>query len=245
MSLETVSTKRGRVYQRAFDHEEAQKLRAEGWSYGRIAEHFGVSDRAVQRVCDPKVREDMERCTSEYHRRQRQPCKGGCGTLVWTHNKSHTGYCNACLKALQAAPDIRPDELRCTKCREWKPDAEFGTHRPVKARRSRCAWCRACEAAARRANRKANPERERATDINRKRKKAKTVAEFVVLAQNGNGLKEVARVEAVSRLHAVEQAATEPGEYVCVKADQLKPFKLAPVTRLSVVKDQPTERNPQ
>lgn len=43
MSLETHSKKRNRVYERAFDHEEAQRLRSEGWSYDDLAERFGVS----------------------------------------------------------------------------------------------------------------------------------------------------------------------------------------------------------
>lgn len=55
MSLQTVSTKRNRVYERAFDHDEARQLREadpKTWTHKALAAHFGVSTQAVKRVLD-------------------------------------------------------------------------------------------------------------------------------------------------------------------------------------------------
>lgn len=41
---------------------------------------------------------------------------------------------------------VRPDTLRCSRCRKWKPDEEFGTSRWHKSRRERRYQCRDCEA---------------------------------------------------------------------------------------------------
>lgn len=61
---------------RRFDHDEARRLRAEGWTYPQIAQRSFVSPQAVARVCHPgegrsyllagplqdAIRRDINRC---------------------------------------------------------------------------------------------------------------------------------------------------------------------------------------
>lgn len=137
---------------RKFDHDEARRLRAEGLFYREIAERFGVSTQAVLRACDPRVRARMDMASAERHRRNRKPCKGGCGRLVWMHmtGRNPTGYCIQCL---DTSTSVRETTLRCSECGEWKPDAEFGWAGRNKARRFRHAYCKPCQAPTRQAYR--------------------------------------------------------------------------------------------
>lgn len=234
MSLVTVSEKRNRVYRRAFDHEEAQALRADGWTYPALAERFGVSVTAVARVCDPEVRARMDAAAKGWlAENRRRPCRGGCGCLVWLQNKGRTGYCPSCFAELRAAAGVREGELRCSKCGGWKPDAEFGRAKR-KTRRGRRLWCRACESAARRARRHANPERERKYERDRKRK-GKAMARYVVMRKDEQGRwEEHSTVEATSRLHAVEKAADAAGMWVAVSAGQLTEMEVKPAMAFRV-----------
>jgi hypothetical protein len=71
VSLETISDRKpGRVYRRAFDHDEARELYATGlWSQSALAERFGVSRAAVGRVLNPRRREAMARHSKEWVRK--------------------------------------------------------------------------------------------------------------------------------------------------------------------------------
>jgi hypothetical protein len=71
--------------------------------------------------------------------------------------KGCSGYCSDCAGALKTAANERPDELRCTKCGEWKADEEFRAARR-KTRRGRHYCCRKCETAARRDYRRRHPD---------------------------------------------------------------------------------------
>lgn len=235
MSLVTVSDKRARVYQRAFDHDEAIALREsdpETWTYAALAEYFGVSSVAVARVLDPDRRERMAAAALEHARGKRKPCKGGCGTLVWTHMKGRSGYCIPCYGKVRAADDVRETELRCTKCREWKPDDEFARGK-TRGRRGRRTYCRPCDSAARKAYREANPEKERAA-ANRAKRKGKPMTTFTVLRRNGAGWEDHAKVDAPTAQAAVEKAADREGEYVAFSAKNVFPMK--PVTAFQVVR---------
>lgn len=241
MSLKTYSKKRNRIYPRLFDHEEAQRLRAEGWTYTRLADHFDVSYEAVRRVCDPKIREKLDRHAREWiARHHRKPCKGGCGVLVWTHHKGRSGYCRACTGLLRSSADVRPTELRCRFCGEWKPDAEFGKGK-ARSRRYRRTECRACGTRIRREFRHNHREQEAATaniyyhEV--RREKRGVMAEYVVL--HGNGDKtyhEIDRVEALSPDAAIEKVAQDEGEYVAVVASRWDVVPVAPRTMLRVVR---------
>jgi hypothetical protein len=58
---------------------------------------------------------------------------------------------------------------------------------------------------------------------------------YVVLTPNGNGFHEVARVEAATANHAIEQAAQEPGDYLAIPESKLRSVTVAPITSLRVV----------
>lgn len=174
MSLETVSTKRNRVYPRAFDHDEARALRESDpkrWTYPALAAHFGVSQSAIARVLNPATNERMAAQALKHQRGKRTPCKGGCGALVWNAVPGRSGLCPACIGAQRAADGVRDGELLCRSCGEWKADDKFLGKGP-KGRRGRKSHCRACGAARRRAWRQAHLEQERAADRERKRRKA-------------------------------------------------------------------------
>lgn len=173
MSLITVSKKRKRTYLRAFDHDLARALRKQGWNYTQLAQRFDVSPTAVRRVCEPAVDERMQAAALQWIKNnKREPCRGGCGRRVYTTREERSGYCISCRSELRSAVNVRPDELRCTKCGEWKPDDAFFKRAEGKRRRYRTHHCKVCSVAARRANRLANMERERARSRNYKRQKA-------------------------------------------------------------------------
>lgn len=241
MSLVTVSTKRNRVYQRAFDHEQARALRdsdPEKWTYAELGRHFGVSPLAVRRVLVPEVSDRMASKAAEFLRNSREPCLGGCGALVWTHRQGYSGYCPACYGVVRTAHAVRDDELRCTRCGEWKPDDEFGRG-PVVSRRNHRPHCRACETTARREHRKAHPEIDRASQdravAHRRAKRQEHIpmTAFMVLRRNGSGWIEHAQVDANSGIAAVEKAADAAGEYVAFSHKQV--CNVEPVVSMKVV----------
>lgn len=248
MSLVTVSTKKNRVYHRAFDHEEAKRLREEeGWTYTRIADHFGVSTAGVLRVLNPKYRTYSDRQTNAYHRKRRTACKGGCGKLVWNTTKGRTGYCQQCLAARMVAADVREDELRCTRCRQWRPDDEFplakirNGKRKNFGRRHKHCWCRQCVTAVRREFRHAHREQERVTtrqyDKTVRTERRNGMAEYIVLKQEGEGrYEEVSHEEAGSADLAIERAVQSPGAYVAVLVSRFEIVEVAPQTSLQVVR---------
>lgn len=225
---------------RLFDHEEAVRLRSEDpatWTWQALADRYGVTVQAilyaVRRVTDPDWKARQNTYSREYQRENlRAPCEGGCGALVWTHVLGRSGFCPACKGAQRAAPNVRDAELRCTRCGEWKPDSEFGAEKRP-SRRARRSWCRVCEAAVRRKNRQANPDRERAKNNARKRKD-QPMMNFTVLYRNGNGWKTHAEgIEAATALHAIEKAADQAGEYVALSDRQIQ--RVEPVTQMRVV----------
>lgn len=242
MSLVTVSEKRDRIYPRKFDHEEAQRLRALGWTYVGIAELMGVHAQAVRRVCDPKVRQDMQDRATVNLRKRRTPCRGGCGKLVWASDKKRSGYCTPCYwKAKQLTnPDVRAGELRCTKCRAWKPDDEFPTNKPSKMRRGRNPMCRPCATAMRRNHRHTH----KVIDVlqthkvanKRRRERGMTMQKYVVLEPNGDhSYKEVGRVEAVSPRHAIEEIASDSGSFIAVQETRFTPMRVEAVQAFKVI----------
>jgi hypothetical protein len=234
VSLVTVSAN-GRVYHRHFDHDEARRLRAQGWSWSKLAERFGVTTQAVTRVCDPEVAARMSASYLESQRRQRMPCRGGCGRLVWQIG-NRSGYCTRCVAAQRTAGDVRPAELRCIVCRQWKPDDEFGTSHGRLSRRGHDSDCRACASARRRDYRRRHPEKAAAENRRHvERLRRKRMSRYIVFQPNGDGFVEVARVDAGSPAHAIEQAATAPGDYVAVTEGRFKLMRVAPVEAFRVV----------
>jgi helix-turn-helix resolvase-like protein len=149
---------------RKFDHDEAIRRYANGETGVALAEEYGVSTAAVYRVVNPEIRAYMDKDAVERNRRKREPCRGGCGRLVWRHGRvgrARSGYCPTC-NGIQRAESVRPTTLRCSHCREWKRDDAFPRRATANARRGRSHECRVCQTITRRERRQRNAEADRA-----------------------------------------------------------------------------------
>ena len=220
-------------------------MRAKGLSYAALAEHFGVSQTSVTRVCDPATNARLVAQTKKWTERHRRECLGGCGRRVWMTGKGRSGYCIKCLREKweRERKDVRDGELLCLKCGEWKPDEEFSTRTPSKkrtSRRGRTPWCRACNTEARRAHRRRRPDMQHTADIRAGVKKGRLkMQRYVVLVPEGEGhYREVGRVDAAGPVHAVETAAQVEGTFVAIAESRFVPMTVAPVKAFRVVKDE-------
>lgn len=157
------SPKRKRKYIRKFDHYEAQERWRKGELVSKLAKEYGVTVERIYQVVSPKHK--------AWHEAYRERLK-------------HTGQCGRCGKATNyfaqrfgsklcvrcAADDrittVRPDELRCGRCKSWLPDGSFGLYRAAPAyRRGRHHNCRSCEAKMRRERRHRAKAEGRATTL--------------------------------------------------------------------------------
>lgn len=143
---------RNRVYVRKFDWDEARSLYEQGVPKGVIARHLGVTSAAIHYAVDPAVLERMRVHSIEYQKSGRCiDCGGPC-----SRNPSYGEHrCVSCAGILRRT-SVRPTELRCFGCKEWKPDRAFPRSRSEKHRRGRHGFCTPCGTAARRAWRERN-----------------------------------------------------------------------------------------
>ena len=149
-----------RVYERKFDWDEARRRYAAGESIADIARRLGVTWMAVGRVVIPGKEAAMAAYHREYQRRGKCDDCGGPMNQVARNNGSTR--CKTCADLAQAT-SVRPDELRCITCREWKPDEAFPFNRSEGwTRRGRHQQCRACLTVARRNHRQRNREKDNA-----------------------------------------------------------------------------------
>lgn len=148
-----------RVYVRKFDHEEARKRYEAGARVADLAREYGVTDSAVSKVVVPeRYAKDLRR-KSEWQRNGTCPDCGGRASR--NHGKIGQHRCISCAAALKAT-SVREHELRCSRCREWKPDDAFSSNRKEQRRRGRHKFCRRCSTVVKREYRERNRERERA-----------------------------------------------------------------------------------
>lgn len=150
-----------RVYVRKFDWDEARQLRAQGWSWQRLADRFGVSTTAVARVCDEATR---ERLAANLERWQRGGVCDDCGgPMNRISRRAGSKRCKSC--AYQAAlTTVRGDSVWCYDCKQWKPRSEFQANRSTRKTAGGIhRQCRACNTAAKREWRHRNPGHEAAT----------------------------------------------------------------------------------
>ena len=134
---------------RRFDHDEAVRLRADGWTWAQIAARFGVTvnavAQAVRRLNEPGYREHANALSRDWQRANRRvPCACGCGRLVWP-KPGGAGLCHA-----SAAAATRRDAPHGTETRYSQ-----GCH---------CGECRAAAARERRRRRLADLEATRRYD---------------------------------------------------------------------------------
>jgi hypothetical protein len=125
---------------RAFDWDEAKRLRAQGLTYREIGERLGVSGQSVMCACDAAVRRRHRAQSRTLHESYRDPCRGGCGVLVsYRGLKPSTGYCKECW-----AERVRFEaEMRDS----------HGTESRYTKLGCRCALCRAAASEAKRKRR--------------------------------------------------------------------------------------------
>lgn len=134
---------------RTFDHEIAQGMRADGLTLEVIAQAMGVSEQAIRYATSEKQRDYAKRYQQE-NRTWMGTC-GGCGGEAARY-RGLQALCRSC-RAKARTESVRPDTLRCCRCREWLPDDLFSPQRGKAVRRERNAECKPCAAARRRANR--------------------------------------------------------------------------------------------
>ncbi len=145
---------------RKFDHDEARRLRGQGWTYQAIGDALGVSDMAVCRVCDETVRAKMDKAAQEW---QRQGVCIDCGAPRIRVSKHHEARCRPC-SIIAMATSVRDGELCCSTCKQWKPDDDFPFNRSLSVRRQRASQCRMCQTQQKRQWRARNPEKDRAAN---------------------------------------------------------------------------------
>ncbi len=130
-------TVRGRVYRRKIDYDEARQLHAQGFSLAVIAARFGVTSPAIRLVVD----EDANSASVNRARKFARSHRCDCGAPAF--KRYGRVRCRDCANR-DAAVTVRDEELRCTTCGKWKPDAEFPHNRANRQRRERHGQCRAC-----------------------------------------------------------------------------------------------------
>jgi hypothetical protein len=149
VSLVTVSQTRNRVYQRKFDHEEAQRRHKAGESVYALAREFGVSPKGVARVVFPAVRAQLRARTNAALR------SGTCEDCGKQGIANQSRRCNPCA-AIAASTTARSDTLLCRACQRWLPDNSFPHDRGGTSRRGRHRDCTACNTRQRRDYRQRN-----------------------------------------------------------------------------------------
>ena len=172
MSLTTIG-KNGRVYERRFDHDEAKRLRASGWTWRALADRYGVCANAVVRVVDDRARARLDASTRQWMTALCDDCGSEC-THNWSskHGRHDRVVCRPCSMERRKEESLlsRMDEngdLLCSGCGVYRPMVDF-VMRQSGSPRSRC---RACETEARRVHRHANIEATRAWDREYKRRR--------------------------------------------------------------------------
>lgn len=180
VSMVTVG-KNGRVYPRAFDHDQAREFYAEGASLAELAAVYGVVPQAIKRVVDPVTYERMSTRTREFFKTVCEDCGGPC-SKNWYNSRPTLRMdrvvCVRCagVRRSEEALLARLDEdgnLRCSVCGRWKPMAEYASRRTSQGMVVPRHDCRECSSAARRRHRHANAEATRAWDREyRKRRRA-------------------------------------------------------------------------
>lgn len=158
-----------RVYERSFDWDEARRLYETGVSRPEIATRMGVSYNMIHRITAPGALERQ----AAYHREwQKTGVCADCGAQ--TNRAGQVNGSTRCVpcSALARATTVRPTELQCSTCREWKPDEDFPHNRADSmSRRGRHGQCRVCQTIARRDHRRRNREAANLYDRDYKRRR--------------------------------------------------------------------------
>lgn len=130
-----------RVYKRKFDWYEARRRHANGETYSALAREYGVSATAVQLACNDEMRRKVAERSAAY---QKSGVCEVCGKQC-SYNASTRGVvrCRSCASD-SLVTTVRPTELRCVRCKEWKSDESFPHDRNHSRRRYRHRECTDC-----------------------------------------------------------------------------------------------------
>ncbi len=161
------SLKNGRVYCRTVNYQVIRERYAAGETVTEIARDIGFSFAGVKRIVDPAFSAKL------YAVSQASLMSGTCPDCGKEGTFKHKGVSSRCRDCASRAlaTSVREGELRCYRCREWKPDAEFPNSSKNKARRGRHKNCRLCNTTLRREHRHRNPEAAKAYDREYKRRR--------------------------------------------------------------------------
>lgn len=139
--------KNGRVYQRKFDHEEAQRRYAAGELASALAREYGVTRHAVASVVSDRTKATRRRY--EMHVKLAGVCERCSAPTNLAAQRNGSRFCRDCASDNQAT-SVGDGVLMCFKCREWKLDDDFPhTVSGAIRRRGRHSFCRACQTKAR------------------------------------------------------------------------------------------------
>lgn len=128
-----------RVYVRKFDYDEARQRYADGEHPRDLAAEYGVSMNRVRQVVIPEEGQRAAERARQWIYSGTCPICGGPATRTGGQSR-----CRECFNVAQAT-SVRPDELRCPTCGEWKPDEDFPFNAGGrKLRRGRHQSCRPC-----------------------------------------------------------------------------------------------------
>ena len=135
---------------RRFDHDEARRLYRSGKvSKGWLAQKFGVSFAAIDRVVNPARANQMAARNALAQRSICATCGAPCS---FNRYRRDVPRCLACWNKEQTT-SVREDALWCSTCQEWKWDTAFPWDQRRPGRRGRHEQCTECGTKARRAYR--------------------------------------------------------------------------------------------
>ncbi len=127
---------------RHVDWDQVKRLYVSGMTYKQVAEKMGVSYKTVASICNPDTREQNRlSARKRFMNNTCIDCGGEC-------SKQST-RCQKCAGSYRVST-VRVDSLRCSICREWKPDEAFSRNSRRPQRRFHSYTCRDCSSKERR-----------------------------------------------------------------------------------------------
>lgn len=129
-----------------FDWDEARRMRADGMSYGQIAERMGVTRNAIARVCTQDAYDEHARLS--FRRRDNysegKKCPGCARPIVNRATRCESCHHDAIVARARERIVNEEGWFWCAECGTHKPPSAFGKGN-VRARNGKRSICRECE----------------------------------------------------------------------------------------------------
>ena len=143
---------------RRYDHDEARRLYGEGVSVRELSARFGVSEYSIRYAVVPGEADKIRERQKESSLRKGNVCID-CGKPIHAARGIHQTTrpykrCQACASAARRI--VTDNEMRCSSCKQWKPDSEFFSSAGLDARRGHDRRCKTCSVKERRERRHRN-----------------------------------------------------------------------------------------